>query len=182
MGKIFREIKNRKLWQNIVLKQKTINVFSEIGAGRIKAPGLFWENKEFVAWLAIDPNTKGFTCVAPKKHYQSDVLKMPDKILQKFIIAAKKVASILEKYFDNVGRVGLIMEGTGVDHAHIKLVPLHGTGYMKSGAWKQVLSNKEFWFNEYEGWICSGGGPTADPKKLKRLAAGLIKIQERKRK
>jgi hypothetical protein len=36
-----------------------------------------------------------------------------------------------------------------------------------------ILSGKEFWFDKYEGWICSGGGPKADPEKLKILAEKL---------
>src|SRR3989338_5175380 len=112
--------------------------FYEIVSGNIKTPGLFCEDKEFMAWLAIDPNTAGFTCVIPKQHFGSDVLKMPDEELQKFIVVAKKVAGILENYFEDVGRVGLIMEGTGIDHAHIKLVPMHGTENLKKGEWKQV--------------------------------------------
>jgi len=146
-------------------------IFCEIVSGNIETPGVFWENEEFMAWLAIDPNTEGFTCIIPKKHYGSDVLKMPDETLQRLIVASKKVADILESYFEDVGRVGLIMEGTGIDHAHIKLVPMHGTENLKGGAWKQVLSDKEFWFDKYEGWISSGSGPMADPEKLKKLAS-----------
>jgi diadenosine tetraphosphate (Ap4A) HIT family hydrolase len=100
-------------------------------------------------------------------------MKMPDDVLKRFIVAAKKVTLVLENYFADVGRVGVIMEGTGIDHAHIKLVPMHGTGYMKKGEWRQVLSGKEFWFPKYEGWISSGGGPKADRDGLKALAEGL---------
>jgi histidine triad (HIT) family protein len=150
-------------------------IFCAIVAGKIKTPGLFWQDEEFMAWLAIDPNTKGFSCVVPKQHSGSDVLKMPDDILQRFIIASKKVAGILENYFEDVGRVGLIMEGTGIDHAHIKLVPMHGTENLKKGAWKQVLSGKEFWLDHYEGWISSGSGPMADPEELRKLASDIIK-------
>ncbi|MEK7659029.1 MAG: HIT family protein [Patescibacteria group bacterium] len=153
-------------------------IFCEIASGNTKTPGLFWEDGEFMAWLAIDPNTEGFTCVIPKQHYVSDVLKMPDDILQKFVTVAKKVANILEKHFYDVGRVGLIMEGTGIDHAHIKLVPMHGTENLKQGVWKQVLSGKEFWFDKYEGWISSGSGPTADPEELKKLAEELKKVKQ----
>jgi histidine triad (HIT) family protein len=62
-----------------------------------------------MAWLAIDPNTKGFTCVIPKQHFGSDVLKIPDEVLLRFILASKKIAKILEGYFNDVGHVGLIM-------------------------------------------------------------------------
>lgn len=151
-------------------------VFCEIVGGRIPAAG-FWENDEFLAFLSIDPNTEGFSCIIPKKHFGSDVLKMPDEVLQRFVIAAKGVAQILENYYSDVGRVGLIMEGTGIDHAHIKLVPMHGTDHMKRGEWKQYLSGQEHWFDKYEGWISSAGGPNADREKLKKLAEKIKNIQ-----
>ena len=150
-------------------------IFCEIVSGNIKTPGIFWDDKEFMAFLSIDPNTEGFSCVIPKDHFPGDILKMPDDILQKFIVAAKKVSVILEKHFDDVGRVGLIVEGMGVDHAHIKLIPMHGTGDFKNGIWKQTLSGKQFWFDKYEGWISSGSGPMADPEKLKKLAEEIKK-------
>lgn len=153
-------------------------VFCEIVAGRIESNNIFWENADFLAFLSIDPNTLGFSCVIPKHHFDSDVLKMPDDVLQPFILAAKRVASILENYFDDVGRVGVIMEGTGINHAHIKLVPLHGTENLKRGKWHQVLSGKEFWFDKYEGWISSGGGPMANPETLRDLARELKQSQK----
>lgn len=147
-------------------------IFCEIVKGNISS-NIYWQNEDFIAFLSIDPNTEGFSCVIPKKHFGSDVLKMEDSDLQKFILASKKVSQILESYFEDVGRVGVIMEGTGIDHAHIKLIPMHGTGYMKRGEWKQILSGKEIWFDKYEGWISSGGGPMADKLKLKELGDNL---------
>lgn len=147
-------------------------VFCEIVAGTIPTSD-FWENEEFLAFLSIDPNTEGFSCVIPKEHFGSDVLKMPDAALQRFILAAKEVAKVLENFYPDVGRVGLIMEGTGIDHAHIKLVPMHGTGHMKKGVWKQYLSGQEHWFDTYAGWISSAGGPNANRETLKELAAKL---------
>lgn len=153
-------------------------IFCEIAQGRFDTPGVFWEDDEFMAFLSIDPNTEGFSCVIPKEHHGSDIMKMPDEDLQKLILASKHVASILENYFEDTGRVGVIMEGTGIDHAHVKLVPMHGTENLKRGEWQQVLSGKEFWFDKYEGWICSGGGPKADPEKLKLLAEKLRASQQ----
>ncbi len=151
--------------------------FCEIASGSLDPQRVFWQDDEFMAFPSIDPNTEGFSCVIPKKHYGSDVLKMPDDVLAEFMLAAKRVAGILETYFEDVGRVGLIMEGTGIDHAHIKLVPMHGTENLKAGIWEQFLSDKEFWFDKYEGWISSGSGPMADPKKLQDLAEDLKRTQ-----
>ena len=152
--------------------------FCEIAKGGLQTPGIFWEDDKFMAFLAIDPNTEGFSCVIPKAHYGSDIMKMEDKDLQEFILAGKKVAGILEHYFEDTGRVGVIMEGAGIDHAHIKLVPMHGTENLKRGEWKQVLSDKEFWFDTYEGWLSSGGGPKANTEDLRHLAEKLKKYQE----
>ncbi len=131
---------------------------------------IFWQDDNHVAVLSIDPNTEGFSLVVPKKHHGSDILKMPDIELQNFILAAKNVAEVLENYYQDVGRVGLIMEGTGIDHAHIKLVPMHGTEYMKQGEWRQCLSNVEHWFDTYEGWLSSAGGPMADREQLLKIS------------
>ncbi len=148
-------------------------IFCEIAGGRLATAGIFWQDDEHMAFLSIDPNTEGFSCVIPKEHHGSDIMKMEDSALQKLILASKHVTGILENYFTDVGRVGVIMEGTGIDHAHVKLVPMHGTENLKEGIWQQTLSGKEFWFEKYEGWICSGGGPMADPEKLKELAEKL---------
>ena len=148
-------------------------IFCEIIKGNIQTPGIFWENSEFMAFLSTWPSVEGFTVVVPKEHHGSDCLAMPDDVLQRFILAAKKVSNILLKHFEDVGRVGLIMEGTGVDHAHIKLAPMHGTGHMKKGIWKQYLSNRSDYFEKYEGYIISTDGPKADTGKLRDLAVKL---------
>lgn len=148
-------------------------IFCAIAEGRMKTPGVFWEDDSHMAFLSIDPNTPGFSVVIPKQHYPSDVLKMPDTDLASFVIAAKKVAHILEAHYPDVGRVGLMMEGTGVNHAHIKLAPFHQTDYLKDGGWKQVFVNQTFWFDHYEGWMSSSAGPTANPDDLAKLALDL---------
>lgn len=150
-------------------------IFCKIVSGEIKTPGIFWQDDNFMAFLSIWPNTEGFTVVVPKKHYGSNVLALPDPILQKFILAAKKVSQILLQHFKDVGRIGLIMEGTGVDHAHIKLYPMHGTSHMKKGKWKQYLSGDDKFFETYEGYLSSNDGPKADEKKIKKLAQSLKK-------
>ncbi len=152
-------------------------IFCKIISGEIKTPGIFWEDNAFMAFLSTWPNTEGFTVVVPKEHYGSDVLGMPDEILQKFVLAAKTVSKKLINHFDDVGRVGLIMEGTGIDHAHIKLFPMHGTGHMKKGEWKQYHSNNDNFFETYEGYISSNDGPKGNEQKIRELAGKLREIK-----
>jgi len=151
-------------------------IFCEIASGIIPplGNGKIYEDKKYMAWLSPFPNTEGFTVVIPKKHYGSDVLQMPDKELSQFLLMSKKISKKLIEHFKDVGRVGLIMEGTGIDHAHIKLVPMHGTAHMKNGIWKQYLGNNSDYFKKYEGYIASNDGPKAHFQKLEKLA---IKIK-----
>ncbi len=111
--------------------------------------------------------------VIPKKHFDSDVLAMQDETLTEFVLAAKKVSNILLKTFKDVGRVGLIMEGTGIDHAHIKLVPMHGTEHMKKGVWKQYASRRSDYIEKYSGYLISSDGLQADIEELKQIAEEL---------
>ena len=126
-----------------------------------------WEDKNHLAFLSIFPNTEGFSVVTTKKHYPSYVFDLPDDILNKLVIASKKVAKLLDTKLADVGRTGMIFEGFGVDHAHAKLFPMHGT---KSKNWKPHSSNIKKYFKKYEGYISSHDYKRADDNKLKRLA------------
>ena len=151
-------------------------IFCEIAKKNIKIAGTFWENEKYVAFLSGWPNTEGFTVIMPKKHYHSDVFAMPDDVLGEFVSVAKKIANVLTKHFKDVGRVGMITEGTGVDHAHIKLFPMHGTEGMKTGKWKQIHSKCDKYFETYEGYMSSNDGPKADEAKISKLANELKKL------
>jgi diadenosine tetraphosphate (Ap4A) HIT family hydrolase len=126
-----------------------------------------WEDKNHLAFLSIFPNTEGFSVVITKKHYPSYAFDLPDNILKKLIIATKKVAKLLDAKLADVGRTGMIFEGYGVDHAHAKLFPMHGT---KNKKWKPAKSNMKKYFKKYEGYISSHDYERADDKKLKKLA------------
>jgi len=92
------------------------------------------------------------TLVISKKHFQSDIFSLDDDFLQKYIIATKFVISLLKKWF-NVEKVGVVIEGLQVDHAHIKLYPFHQNHWFVDGlsAWEkhsiedlQKVANKIF--------------------------------------
>lgn len=128
-----------------------------------------WEDENHLAFLSIFPNTEGFSVVIPKKHYSSYAFDQNDKILSELIIATKKVANILDNYFQDVSRCGMFFEGFGVDHLHSKLFPMHGTGNIEK--WQMIESKKNnTYFEKYPGYLCSNDSNRADDQKLSQLA------------
>ena len=126
-----------------------------------------WEDNNFLAFLSIFPNTKGFSVVIPKKHYPSYAFDAPEEVLQGLVVASNKVAKLLDAKLDDVARTGLIFEGFGVDHLHAKLFPMHGTRMPK---WKPLKSNVEKYFEKYEGYLSSHDYKRADDSELSDLA------------
>jgi len=134
-------------------------IFCKIVKGEIDSVKI-WEDNDFMAILDVNPNTKGMTLILTKNHYDSYAFDMPDNIYSKFLLASKKVGKLLEKGL-NVKRVAMVMEGTGVNHAHIKLYPLYGN----------EQENKEtIFFDKYPGYLSTKLGPAANINKLKELA------------
>ncbi len=87
-----------------------------------------WEDEEFLAFLTISPIKTGHTLVIPKKHH-SYIYELEDTLLQKYILAGKKVATILKKAFNpKTGKIGTITYGLDLDHVHIHLVPIDKAG------------------------------------------------------
>ncbi|MEM3374638.1 MAG: HIT family protein [Candidatus Woesearchaeota archaeon] len=148
------------------------SIFCKIVSGEIDYHKI-WEDEKHIAFLLIYPNTEGASVVIPKKHYPSYVFDLEDKVLCDLVIAAKKVAKLLDEKLDDVGRTALVFEGFGVDHVHAKLFPMHGT---KMKEWKPIKSNVNKFFKKYEGYISSHDYKREDDENLRRLAE---RIRER---
>ena len=142
-------------------------IFCKIVKGELPCHKI-WEDEKHLAFLSIYPNTDGFTVLITKEHYPSYAFDLSDNVLKDLIIAAKKVAKLLDKKLEDVGRTGLIFEGFGIDHVHAKLFPMHGTANMKK--WKPIKSNVNKFFEKYEGYISSHDYKRVDDKKLAELA------------
>jgi hypothetical protein len=70
-----------------------------------------------------------------------------------------------------VKRVAMVMEGMGVNHAHIKLYPLYGI----EEKFKEIWAKDKVFFEKYEGYISTQLGPQADISALKKLAEEIKK-------
>jgi diadenosine tetraphosphate (Ap4A) HIT family hydrolase len=146
-------------------------IFCQIAAGKMPTHKI-WEDEEHLAFLSIFPNTEGFTVVATKEHYGSYAFEQDDEVLGKLIIATKKVARLLDNYFDDVARTGMFFEGFGVDHLHSKLFPMHGTGYLKK--WAMIEDKKiNTYYENYPGYLASNDSHRADDEQLAKLAKNI---------
>src|SRR3990167_9399252 len=124
-----------------------------------------WEDEKFVAILDVNPNTKGMTLVLTKEHYDSYAFDMPVELYSEFMMVSRRVAKILEKGL-KVARVSMVMEGMGINHAHIKLYPLHGV----NEKFKEMWAKERVFFEKYEGYISTQTGEKTDMLQLKELA------------
>jgi len=139
-------------------------IFCKIIKGEFDSAKI-WEDEEFLAILDIRPNTKGMTLVLPKKHFDSYIFDLPDDVYEKLLMAAKKVGKILDKSL-KVKKVAMVMEGMGVNHAHIKLYPMYGL----DEDFKEMWAKEQAFFDKYPGYITTILGPEAKMEDLKRLA------------
>ncbi|MCX6715227.1 MAG: HIT family protein [Candidatus Uhrbacteria bacterium] len=141
-------------------------VFCKIVRGDVPSHKI-WEDENYLAFLSIFPNTKGFSVVIPKAHVGSYLFDAADSVVSDLVLASKKVAKLLDAKLEDVGRTGMIFEGFGVDHLHAKLFPMHGT---KSDTWMQRKSNVDKFFEHYEGYISSHDYKRAEDAELAELA------------
>lgn len=98
------------------------------------------EDKDFYAFLDINPIKRGHTLVVPKKEVDY-FFDLSDEDIAAMQVFAKKVAQAIKKVIP-CKKVAQAVIGLEVDHAHIHLVPLENEGELFSG--KHVkLSDEE---------------------------------------
>ncbi len=97
-------------------------IFTKIIKGEIPCYKIA-ENEQFLAFLDINPLTKGHALVIPKVEIDY-IFDLKDEMLTEMIVFAKKVALQVEKAIP-CRRMGVAVIGLEVPHAHIHLVPLN---------------------------------------------------------
>jgi histidine triad (HIT) family protein len=98
------------------------SIFSRIVSGEIPSYKIA-ETENCYAFLDIFPLVKGHTLVIPKKEVDY-LFDLDDALLSELNVFAKKVALAIGKSVPCV-RVGVVVLGLEVPHAHIHLIPLN---------------------------------------------------------
>lgn len=96
-------------------------IFSKIIGGEIPCHKVA-ENGEFIAILDIRPINEGHTLVIPKEE-KDYIFDIEDDRLARMIVFAKKVAGAMKETIE-CKRIGMMVIGLEVPHAHIHLIPI----------------------------------------------------------
>lgn len=106
-------------------KTKPDCIFCKIVAGTAPAFKI-WEDKHFFAFLDNKPITPGHTLVVPKEH-DSYLFEMSEDDYERIFDRVRRLERPLRQAM-GVKRIGLIVEGFGVDHVHVHMVPISKSG------------------------------------------------------
>jgi histidine triad (HIT) family protein len=113
------------------------SIFTKIVNGEIPCHKVA-ETDCYLAFLDIRPNAEGHTLCIPKQ--ETDYLfDLEDEVLSGLFLFSRQVALALDKTFD-CKRVGVLVVGTEVPHAHVHLIPFQHERQMDLSSSKLELS------------------------------------------
>lgn len=117
------------------------SIFTRIIKGEIPCYKVA-EDERFFAFLDINPLSKGHTLVVPKQ--ETDYLfDLSPELLGGLMQFAQKAARALQQSID-CKRIGVVVMGLEVPHAHIHLIPMNSEADMNFSRPKLTLSAEEF--------------------------------------
>ena len=102
-------------------------IFCEIIKNKIPSYKI-WEDDQFLAFLDINPIQPGHTLLIPKKHVNY-LFDLDKSLYQNLFQIAKQLSKPLQQAV-NSKRVGLIVEGFAMPHAHLHLIPITVAGQL----------------------------------------------------
>lgn len=117
------------------------SIFTKIVKGEIPAYKVA-ENENYLAFLDISPVAKGHTLVIPKKEVDY-LFDLDDHLYAGLQLFAKKVAGGLKKAVP-CKKVGVLVLGLEVPHAHIHLIPMQDETDVLNFSEKIKMSKEEF--------------------------------------
>lgn len=97
-------------------------VFCKIVKGEIPAVKI-WEDKNHIALLDVNPINPGHVLLIPRNH-EDYIFDLNDKDYNELMLKAKHVSKSMKERL-NPKRIGMVVEGFGVPHVHVHLVPVN---------------------------------------------------------
>ena len=117
-----------------------MSIFTKIVLGEISCYKIA-EDKNYLAFLDINPNTKGHTLVIPKKEVNK-IFDLDKQTYSELMSFSYRVAKALEKTI-SCERIGMSVIGLEVPHVHVHLLPINKMADMQFVE-KEKMTNEEF--------------------------------------
>ena len=117
-----------------------MSIFTKIVNGEIPCYKIA-EDENFLAFLDVNPNAKGHTLCIPKQEIDK-IFEIEDDLYIGLMQFSKKIAVALEKTVP-CKRIGMVVVGLEVPHAHVHLIPLNEMDEMRFQN-KVSMSKDEF--------------------------------------
>ena len=114
-------------------------IFCEIVAGRA-AVSMIYQDDDIAAFMGIQPTAPGECLIIPKTHIDH-FTDVPDELAQRIMLLAQHIGRAQRSAFDPE-RVGYLVHGYGVAHAHLILVPQHGPFHLTSDRFARIESGR----------------------------------------
>lgn len=116
------------------------SIFTKIINGEIPCYKVA-EDENYLAFLDVNPNTKGHTLCIPKEEINK-IFDMEEEHYLGLMKFSRKIAKALEKTVE-CKRIGVAVVGLEVPHTHVHLIPLQDMDDMRFQR-KVSLTKEEF--------------------------------------
>lgn len=83
-----------------------------------------WEDDHYAAFLDRKPVNPGHVLIVPRLHI-GYVFDLPDELYDGLFRSARRLEPALRKA-TQAKKIGLAIEGFGVDHVHLHVIPMYG--------------------------------------------------------
>ena len=114
-------------------------VFCRIVAGDSPA-SIIWEDEEAMAFMNLRAVNKGECMVIPREHIDH-FTDIPDPLAAKILLVAQRIGwRILQLYQPE--RIGYVVHGYGVPHAHLLIVPQNDPNDITSQRFIRVVDGE----------------------------------------
>ena len=114
-------------------------VFCEIVAHRVPA-SFVYEDDRVAAFMSIQPTAAGECLVIPREHVDH-FTDLPDDIAEHIMVLAQRIGRRMREVFP-LERVGYLVHGYGVAHAHLVIVPQQGPYHLTSDRMARIVDGR----------------------------------------
>jgi histidine triad (HIT) family protein len=114
-------------------------IFCDIVAGRSPA-SVVYADDQAMCFMTCRPTRLGECMVIPRKHIDH-FTDIPDELAAHMMVIAQRISRKMLSQFEG-NRIGMVIHGFGVPHAHLILLPQQDTTDITSGRFAKIEAGK----------------------------------------